>query len=298
VSSRVAEYVDDAEEDESSKHATIVESGNRDVVQWTDIWSASQLLTALFGGIMYIAFDYTIMKSEKGLQMKEESPNMMFALMLILRTLPSFVACYAVRSVNDNIKNFNQATYLTFIDIGLIWCVASDVIECVAEDEDYQKMCYCGMAIVAHLSLIIAFTSESSNVNELPPMQLSMGVFFMSIATILVHMLGDGDILQGIQDNPEIFALIVSFSATMWRAAARVGYGHDTIHAYASLPQWIGLLGSISLAFSQLIYIGEADKINFVGVDRADLKIARLTCYWIAIGSIAASALMAGSERD
>eukprot|EP00940_MAST-03C_sp_MAST-3C-sp2_P001392 g1392.t1 len=205
------------------------------------------------------------MKSEKGLQMKKESPNMMFALMLILRTLPSFIACYAVRSVNDNIKNFNQATYLTFIDIGLIWCVASDVIECVAEDEDYQKMCYCGMAIVAHLSLIIAFTSESSNMNELPPMQLSMAVFFMSIATILVHMLGDGDILQGIQDNPEIFALIVSFSATMWRAAARVGYGHDTIHAYASLPQWIGLLGSISLAFSQLIYIGEADKINFVG---------------------------------
>lgn len=279
-------------------NAPVAESGNGGLVQWNEIQSASWLLMAIFGGVMYCVFEYQIVHTEIGKTMIEKNPRLMHGLMLALRALPSFIACWTVRSTNDNIKNFKRATYVTFIDIGLIWCVASDVIECISADKEYQRLCFMGMAIVAHLSFVIAFTSELMGSNDLPPLQLPSGVFFASIAGALIWLYSKGNVLQGVQDKPEIAALIVSFCSTMWRAAARVGYGHDGRHVYASLPQWIGLLGAVSLAFSQYMYLGETESIDFVGIKNDDLKLARLTCYWIAIAAIAASALMPTSNAS
>ena len=262
-----------------------------DVASWSDIQNGGMILAALAGGILHFVLQ-SVLESDTSIE--KENPQLVFGVRLLTRVLPSLVACVAVRSVSDSIKNFNRATYVTFVDIGLVWCVAGDVIECVTVEPQYRNLCSVGMAIVAHLSFVIAFSSEIMGVKSLPSLNLPLAALSAGVAGALLHQSSGGDILKS---DPEVASLVIAFCSTVWRAAARVGYGQDESKvSYATLPQWIGLLGACALACSQALLLGRMGHFQnlelFKSLDHDTMEAARLANYWIAMASIATSALM------
>ena len=263
-----------------------------DVASWSDVQNGGMILAALAGGILHFVLKSVL---ESDLTVEKENPQIVFVVRLLTRVLPALVACIAVRSVSDSIKNFNRATYLTFVDIGLVWCVAGDVIECVTVEPQYRNLCSVGMAIVAHLSFVIAFSSEIMGAKSLPPLNLPLAVLSAGVAGALLHQSSGGDILKS---DPEVASLVIAFCSTVWRAASRVGYGQNDAskNSYATLPQWIGLLGACALACSQILLLGRMGHLEnldlFKSLDADTMEAARLANYWIAMASIATSALM------
>ena len=259
-----------------------------DVASWSDVQNGGMILAALAGGILHFVLK-SVLESDQSIE--KENPQIVFVVKLLTTVLPALVACIAVRSVSDSIKMFNRATYVTFVDIGLVWCVAGDVIECVTVEPQYRNLCSVGMAIVAHLSFVIAFSSEIMGSKSLPPLNLPLAVLSAGVAGALLHQSSGGDILKS---DPEVASLVIAFCSTVWRAAARVGYG--TTNSYATLPQWIGLLGACALACSQTLLLGRMGHLEnfepFKSLDADTMEAARLANYWIAMASIATSALM------
>lgn len=257
------------------------------------------LLTAIMGGVMYVVLENVLSEDKT---VVDTYPQAIFAAKTITRSMPALVVCFVVRCVSDNLKSYRHATYVTFIDIGLIWCVAADVIECVATD--YQKMSIVGMGIIAHLSFSVAFSSELINANEFPPLRLPIAAAVFAAGFGLLYQFSDGEILT--KTDPQVAALVVSFCATTWRAASRIGYGvSDGVSSTAApLHQWMGLCAAVALTISQIVYLLETDMVKLpiladyglkVVEDESILKNARLMLYWVFLGFISMSAVLTSS---
>lgn len=293
-----SEEVEDDNEEETSVQEVpemVREISFGDVASWSDVQNGGMILAALAGSVLHFVLHYALETAD--VQREIQNPDLVFAVKLLTRVLPALVACLAVRSLNDSssFKISNLATYVTFIDIGLVWCVAGDVIECFTVEPEYRNTCSVGMAIVAHLSFVIAFSSEHLGAKSLPSLNLPLAVLSAGVAGGLLHHASGGNIFES---DPEVASLVIAFCSTVWRAAARIGYGKDNTSkvSYDTLPQWIGLLGACALACSQFILLarmGHFKNIEFLtSLDDETMEAARLTNYWIAIAAIATSALM------
>lgn len=273
-----------------------------DVAKLGNLWTGFLILMALASATLHLVLQHILANedliSHKTTTLRAAKPQLVMGLLLVTRVLPTVLAFWTVRSAGNNPKNYSRSAYITFLDIALIWCVATDVIEQLVVNVDKtdvgnsQLVVICA-SILVQLALVIAFSSEHRDAGQMPQMRPELMVAATAGAiAIIVSMGSKGQGLGVSQCKPEVVAIIVAAFAAMWRAAARVGYGHDNTYGYGTLSQWLGLLGVMALAVSnglRLCAFGEFGTI--VGLSASMLETARLANYWISLSALTGSAV-------
>jgi len=293
-------------EDDAAAAAAAAQAGVMfsDVAQLGNLRSGILVLAALAAATLHLVL-LLMMENETFISRKDttlmaETPQLMGFLVLGTRVLPTLVAFMAVRASGSDPKNYSRSAYITFLDISLIWCIATDVIEYLTltietpEPANAQLVITC-TCIISHLCLVVAFSSELADAKELPALRPELMVVALAGAGGLAVLSSPTG--SALNCKPEVVALLVTVSCAVWRATARLGYGNKTSLSYGALSQWLGLLGVMALAVSVGLLLCEFGEFK-LGISAEILKTARLTNYWIGLGALAASAKSPGDPTS
>ena len=154
------------------------------------------------------------------------------------------------------IASFEFQRYLC---IAMVWLWADAVIsELKTENTEKTSDNACLMmtfvcSLVSQLALVAAF-SKSDDGKGAVGMAIERSIPFVGAAGYLLFELSkNATLVADTQMHIVVAAYVVVAAVSAWRVAARVGYGMRSVNTVGAVPQWVCVVGSLSLLLSEFI---------------------------------------------
>lgn len=173
-------------------------------------------------------------------------------IVMATQIIPGAVALWANECWHNNAAG---EQYSKWVGVSLVWFLAATALRFVkddAADAGHNQDVFMGVVLsytIANFALALGFTSSGGPKGQVgdPPLRLVLCAPFLAFGYLLFNMFAEGN--QG----PPLAAALGVLSAMLWRASARIGYNARTWDALETLPQYIGVIGALALAVSQVV---------------------------------------------
>ena len=199
-----------------------------------------------------------------------------------------------------------------FVAAAFIWMIASSILRLIpifpglATPEQWQvelmNKLSIASGILAQVFLVYAFGSSQYELAQEPQWAPSRAIPFAIIGYFVVtELLKDGKALRKVVDEYEndpltCILFICSIASTCiagWRAACRVGYGGVGWRSRRATKQILGVVGSLSMAFSLMLEFQNEPVLAWhVLKDPLLRSVYANVALWTGVGMYTASALM------
>ena len=179
--------------------------------------------------------------------------------------------------VSDSIKMFNGATYVTFVDIGLVWCVAGDVIKCHSR-ASIQKSMQRRYGNRCSSLLCDCFLSEIMG-SKIVLLTIFLSLYFQLVWPVhsCINL-----VVEIFSRAIEVASLVIAFCSTV-ESCSKSGICSEipTLLFLNGSDSWVHVLShALRLLLGRMGHLENFEP--FKSLDADTMEAARLANYWIA----------------